>query len=93
MTTKQIQLTAIQRADITEILHSTKTSIEAEQEAPLDLDQACTIHSICEAFSIAPLAVLDEALNLIEPGKPAAPPLLELLDRKPEILDELGRAL
>lgn len=93
MTPKPKPLTPTQRAGVTEALANAKASIEAEQEAPLDLDQATVIYDLCTAMAIAPMSVLDESLNLIDPAAPEAPALLELLDEEPKLLDELGRRL
>lgn len=77
-------------------LRNTKTSIEADQQAPLDLDQATIIHDLCVALDIMPLSVLDEALNLIEPAGPANSLLLDILDDqlrpRVKIISNPGRA-
>ncbi len=86
-------LTNHKRTNVTEQLRHACATIEALQEEPLDADQACVIYDLCLALDIQPAAVLDEALNLIDPGQPKAPPLLELLDDDPKFLDELGKAV
>jgi len=87
MTTEQLATKL--HAGTIEQLRKAKRTIEVEQEAPLDLDQATVIHDLCVALDVMPLSVLDEALNLIEPGAP----LLEALEGEPGLLEELGEAL
>ena len=86
-------LTTLQRSLVAEQLRKAKATIEAEQEAPLDVGQACTIYDLCTAMMIKPVAVLDDALNLIDPDQPEPPPLLELLGEDPQLLAEIGQGV
>ncbi len=87
--TEQIHLTTQHLARVTQAMKNARERLELEQEAPIDLDQACTIHHLCVAMMIDPVAVLDkEALGLIEPEPP---PLVEVLAGEPGLLDELGK--
>jgi len=90
MTEQTEHLTAAQLAGVTEQLRNTVTTIETEQEAPLDLDQTCTIYDLCVHFGVGPFSVLSQqGLDLIDPG----PPIVEVLAGEPKLLAELGKAM
>lgn len=94
---KQIHLTTQHLAKVTRAMRNTRERIEFEQGAPIDLDQACTIHSLCVAMMIDPVAVLSgHGMALIDDfiiDEPSAPPLIETLTEKSRLLEELGKAV
>jgi len=87
------ELTTTQRAITTQALRNAKDTIEALQEAPLDIGQACTIYDLCVALNIQPVTILGEALTLIDDSDIGAPALLDLLKEMPEFLSEIGKAV
>jgi len=93
--TEQIHLTTQQLARVTQAMRNAREHIEFEQQAPIDLDQASTIHDLCVAMMIDPVAVLDShGMALIDDftiDEPPTPPLIEVLEGEPKLLAELGR--
>ena len=92
-TTEQIHLTKY-LAKVTQAMRNARERLEFEQQAPIDLDQACTFHTLCVEMMIDPVAVLEgHGMSLIDDfiiEQPEAPPLIEVLADKPKLLRELG---
>ena len=91
------QLTPTQIAGAAKQLRNTCATIEQEQGAPLDVEQACIIYDLCTAMNINPHTVLSEDnMALIDDYniklKPR-PPLVKMLDKMPKFMQALGRVL
>lgn len=96
-TTEQIHLTTKQLAKVTQAMRNARERLEIEQDAPIDLDQASTLHTLCVKMMIDPVAVLaGHGMTLIDDfiiEQPEAPPLIEVLEDEPKLLRELGALL